>query len=382
MIRNKLRLPITVFSAVFLTALIVPLGVYGHDPAKDLDCLQCHTCEKPTASNRCLRSCPSLTAANITSDHPTKEAPDNFMIGEIADLYQPVKFNHKLHAEMAEMGSECAICHHYSPKGENIPPCKECHGGAKNPNNLRQPSLKGAYHRQCLSCHREWSHDTKCIMCHLPEPGKAMASAQNDSTDILGISHPIITVPARKVYDTPYKKGRVVTFYHQEHIDRFDLTCANCHKQENCSYCHDLQRDVSTNKTMEQVHAICNDCHANDPCSRCHSTQEMPPFNHGEITGWALSDYHQDLECRNCHPTGQRITSMNGTCTNCHAGWNQANFRHANVGLRLDETHAEIECETCHIDAQYHAKPVCSDCHDDISPTDTPPGERISMESK
>jgi len=215
-------------------------------------------------------------------------------------------------------------------------------------------------------------------MCHVPEPGKAMASVGHDTTDIFGISHPVISVPAKKVYRTPYQQGPVVTFYHNEHIDRFDLTCANCHKQENCSYCHDLQREVKAKKTMEQVHAICNDCHSKDECSLCHAGQEKPPFDH-HIAGWALSRYHEGLECRSCHPTGQRITSMNGDCTNCHAGWNQENFRHALTGLRLDEIHSELECVNCHVDSKYHNPPVCTDCHDNASPKDAPPGERISM---
>ena len=381
MFRNRYGVSYVGILAVLAVVLVdVPaLAQGGHETMPELNCLECHTCSNPTATDRCLKPCPSLTQANVTAEHSTKEAPDSFSIGEISDLYQPVQFNHKLHAQMAEMGSECAVCHHYSPEGEKIPPCKNCHGGEKNPSNLRQPSLKGAYHRQCLSCHREWSHDTKCIMCHLPEPGKAMASEVLDTTDILGIPHPVITVPVKRVYDTPYKKGPIVTFYHNEHIDRFDLKCANCHQQENCSFCHDIQKASAPKKSMEEVHAICNDCHSKDACSRCHANKEMPPFDHAKITGWALSKYHKDLECRNCHPTGQRITTMNGKCSSCHAGWNQSNFRHADVGLRLDDTHSEFECETCHVNSNYHNTPVCTDCHDDMSPKETPPGERISM---
>ena len=381
MYRNRRMLPRAGLTVLALIGLLCATGFAQtrHEEIPELDCLKCHTCKTPTSTDRCLKPCPSLTVANVTAEHSTKEAPDKFMIGEISDLYQPVHFDHKLHAQMAEMGSECAVCHHYSPEGEKIPPCKDCHGGEKNPTNLRQPSLKGAYHRLCLSCHREWSHDTKCVMCHLPEPGKAMAPTGLDTTDILGIPHPEITVPAKRVYDTPYKKGPIVTFYHNQHIDRFDLKCANCHKQENCSFCHDLQKQVAAKKSMVEVHAICNDCHSNDSCSRCHAKQERPPFNHGEITGWALSEYHKDLECRNCHPTGQRIKTMNGDCTTCHAGWNQSNFRHADVGLRLDETHSEFDCESCHPKLKYHDPPVCTDCHDDKSPQDTPPGERVSV---
>ena len=28
--------------------------------------------------------------------------------------------------------------------------------------DLRMPNLKGAYHRQCLNCHRDWAHENEC----------------------------------------------------------------------------------------------------------------------------------------------------------------------------------------------------------------------------
>lgn len=325
-------------------------------------CSDCHTCENPTAHENCLRACPTIAQPTASFHHKLSEAPDNLKIDIISDLYQAVIFNHKLHADMAQMGSGCETCHHYSPKGK-IPACGECHGSEKNPNNLRQPSLKGAYHRQCLSCHREWSHDTKCIVCHLPSSDNIM-SAEYDSTDILGISHPKISAPSRKVYHTSYEDGDIVTFYHSEHIERFDLKCVDCHKQENCDYCHSLEKSSHVAKTEEEVHALCNDCHKRDNCDRCHDAVERPPFDHAS-TGWKLSKYHNHLECRNCHPTGKRITTMNANCENCHGGWAQGKFRHEVTGLHLDETHSDFDCEDCHIDLKYHDTPSCDNCHDD-----------------
>ncbi|KAA3635959.1 MAG: hypothetical protein DWP97_03760, partial [Calditrichaeota bacterium] len=145
---------------LILVSFLFTSSSFGYAMNQDLDCLECHTCNNPTPDNLCLKACPSLHIPDTQVSHPVKDAPDTFLIKEIADLYQPVKFNHKLHADMAQMGTSCATCHHYSP-ADRIPPCKECHPAGKDPANLRQPSLKGAYHRQCLSCHREWSHETK-----------------------------------------------------------------------------------------------------------------------------------------------------------------------------------------------------------------------------
>lgn len=346
---------------------------------ENVKCTECHTCDVPTRSEPCLKTCPRTGMVHQSVKHDLEEAPDTMVLDQLEDLYQPVNFNHKLHASMAQMGGDCVTCHHYSPKG-HIPPCRECHGGEDNTADLARPTLMGAYHRQCLSCHREWSHDTKCIICHLPTPGKEMVSAGGfDSTDIIGISHPIITEPVKKVYDTPYEKAPIVTFQHKEHIDLFGFRCVDCHVQENCSYCHDIERPVEDAKTQEEVHAICNDCHIDDPCLKCHDTQERPGFSHN-TTGWPLGNYHNELDCWACHPTGKKISKLSKMCKNCHRGWSTDNFQHAITGLKLDEIHSEMDCTDCHNEERYDKEPVCSDCHDDGRTAHTaPPGMKTKM---
>ncbi|HUV31554.1 MAG TPA: cytochrome c3 family protein [Acidobacteriota bacterium] len=372
--------PLRIRRAAIVLSFVLPLVALAADTEDTvqptLDCLQCHTCERPTPSDMCLQPCPSLTMAQNVVPHSLSEAPDSMLLGDIADVFKPVHFNHKLHAEMAEMGGDCATCHHYSPAGE-IPPCRDCHGGEGNPTNLRQPGLKGAYHRQCLSCHREWSHETRCVLCHLPEAGREMAAVA-DPTDIIGIPHPVITEPETKIYRTPYNEGPVVTFHHAEHIHLFGLNCANCHQKENCGFCHDLQKPATLAKSMEEVHAICNDCHVNDACGKCHDTKEKPVFSHAS-TGWPLNRYHRTLDCRACHPTGRQIGRLNSNCGACHAGWNQENFAHAVTGLQLDEIHVELDCTDCHADRKFDQTPDCSACHDDgRTHEDAPPGELLS----
>ncbi len=344
--------------------------------ATHLDCSQCHDCQEPTPEDPCLKACPTHSMTRQTASHGLTEAPDRLLLDKLAEQYKPVSFNHKLHAEMAEMGSDCATCHHYSPPGQ-IPPCAECHDSETNSTNLRQPSLKGAYHRQCLSCHREWSHDTKCVVCHLPAD-LASASAQDyDTTDIIGVPHPVIQEPTKKVYRTPYEQAPIVTFYHEEHIHLFDLTCANCHKQENCSYCHDLQRESRTSKTQEEIHAMCDGCHETDNCAKCHDTKQRPGFTHS-ASAWTKTEYHQDLPCRGCHPTGKKIGHIDGNCASCHAGWNPDNFNHAVTGFQLDEYHVEFDCEYCHTNLAFTETPDCSNCHDDErTHEDAPPGYEI-----
>lgn len=372
---NRLLLSIAIAITIVIVTLPLSAQRNSSSPMPTTDCKSCHTCEVPTLKEPCLKSCPRVEMVHKQGTHALQEAPDSMLLSQLADLYQPVHFNHKVHASMAQMGTDCATCHHYSPKGA-IPPCSDCHSPSSESTDLKKPNLKGAYHRQCLSCHREWSHDTKCVLCHIPNSEGAMGNAAEDPTDIIGKPHPVITEPVKKVYQTPYPSAPIVTFQHKEHIDLFGFRCVDCHEKENCGNCHDIEQTSKVKKTQEQVHAICNDCHKEDPCAKCHDVKERPGFSHNK-TGWPLNQYHKQLDCWACHPTGKQISKLNSMCVSCHKGWNQANFKHAVTGLHLDEVHAEMDCTDCHVDNKYDADPKCDDCHDDGRTAKTaPPGVR------
>jgi hypothetical protein len=357
--------------------LVLLFGPTAGLSAKDMpkvNCVQCHACETPTAENPCLTNCPRISQVNVAGRHDLSEAPKVLILNKLVNQYGAVHFNHKLHAEMAGMNQGCPTCHHYSPEG-HISPCSDCHGREGQTADLGQPGLKGAFHRQCISCHREWSHDTDCRICHMPLEGKSTSSGTSvDSTDIIGISHVRLVEPDKKVYYTSYQEKPVVTFFHKDHTELFNLKCVDCHTKENCSGCHDIEKPVRAAKTEAEVHAICSGCHVSNRCETCHDSKEKPAFAHGS-TGWPLNQYHVKVECRGCHPTGKRITRLRADCVACHGSWNQQNFRHAVTGLQLDETHAEADCSDCHRDKRYDAKPDCSTCHDDNrSPEQNPPG--------
>ncbi|MCD6248982.1 MAG: hypothetical protein J7J98_01455 [candidate division Zixibacteria bacterium] len=311
---------------------------------------------------------------HITSEHLLSEAPDTIMLNYIEKESASVRFDHKSHASMSQMNMSCKTCHHYSPK-DRIPPCHECHARESDPINLKKPSLKGAFHRQCLGCHREWSHDTKCVVCHISCDDN-LSLDNTDVSDIVGISHPVIHVPTSKIYHTPYEPGPIVTFYHDEHVDLFGFQCVDCHVEENCGYCHDLTHPKNLVKTEEEKHEMCVQCHQINNCGHCHDTKRKPAFSHAS-TGWPLNQYHDKLDCRACHPTRKKIGRLDRHCNSCHGGWNQQNFRHAITGLILDENHIEWECTDCHPDNQYN-KQDCSGCHDDdITPENHIPGKHV-----
>jgi hypothetical protein len=122
---------------------------------------------------------------------PAAEAPDTITLNVLAELYEPVVFDHAMHADVAE----CAICHHQTTgQPEAGSRCVRCHSGnetnasvacrdchvaepfsadymrSKEVDSERyhidMPGLKGAYHLSCLGCHTEMGAPTGCQECH------------------------------------------------------------------------------------------------------------------------------------------------------------------------------------------------------------------------
>ncbi|MEW6102402.1 MAG: cytochrome c3 family protein [bacterium] len=74
---------------------------------------------------------------------------------EMADIViGSITFSHKRHIEIS-----CSKCHH-----KDIPQsCKNCH---LKPEELNIPKLKGAYHQQCILCHKVMKGPVECRDCH------------------------------------------------------------------------------------------------------------------------------------------------------------------------------------------------------------------------
>jgi len=94
---------------------------------------------------------------------PARVAPDLVTINSLEKLYGPVQFSHAMHVEIA---GDCADCHHHGEKGQT-PPCGACHGKPFDAGKMNMPGLKGAYHLQCMNCHKQMeSGPTGCTDCH------------------------------------------------------------------------------------------------------------------------------------------------------------------------------------------------------------------------
>ena len=347
--------------------------------ASKMDCTICHACQTPTREHPCLQMCPRMVAQAIAEAAREKLPDDMILLGAFSwseRRFMPVPFTHKEHADMAGMAGGCQICHHHSPEGQSYPACKVCHEpvfAARSPGEeMGVPNLKGAYHRQCMGCHREWSHDTRCSICHLVKGDQETPIDDVDTIlnrgDAFG-AYPPIENPQHVLHKTEYVGGPYVTFRHKEHIDRYGYTCERCHVDQACSRCHEQRADrpQPAMQIERERHSACFPCHEDDACERCHSQTERAepkPFDHA-TTGFSLGKYHDRLTCRACHKRLFFLRKLEGQCDLCHKDWGPETFDHAVTGQPLDENHAEQDCELCHIERRFDRAPTCDECHDE-----------------
>jgi hypothetical protein len=375
--------------SAILLSLILTVGLHAQEsPGKghsklDLDCRSCHICDVPTKDDPCLVMCPRQKI--LTVFQKAEQTPELIVIDELSSRYGPVYFSHRLHAQMSNMSGGCQGCHHFNTIGP-ILKCNSCHESTRKRENISLPDLEGAFHRQCMDCHREWSHETGCSSCHVPIEDVKGTKKEEFKKQITGKIHPTVSEPTQIIYQTNSDKGKLVTFYHADHTKKFALNCINCHKQESCTKCHDVNKTsdvkvkiVDSQKTFEEHHKLCISCHGKqEDCSRCHSDKKLEPFEHAKNTGWALNKYHIKLACTKCHGNKMPYRRLDNRCINCHGDWSTENFKHSITGLKLDETHSEFGCEECHLNKNFAVKPSCAGCHENFAYPKQKPGKIIS----
>lgn len=131
----------------------------------------------------------------IAQEQEAAEGPATIILDSLAEFYDPVEFDHGMHIEYLEndcahchhhtigtpgTGTQnCKVCHKYEPEAK-IVACRGCHlAEAYSVQGLQyieeekklfhkgKPSLKGAYHQFCISCHEEVDGPYTCDGCHM-----------------------------------------------------------------------------------------------------------------------------------------------------------------------------------------------------------------------
>lgn len=186
----------------------ITLAEAYHEDSSPWSCIGCHETEKEKPScagchhlmERGLVSsaCDTCHTGSLDSLDTERKMPlpedlipddvkDELEISLLSDEYEPSTFPHKkivknltdrsdesrlasyFHTEETAL---CAGCHHLGPveKKQTIAPCSACHTARREPERAT-PTLLGAYHQQCLGCHRhmggtEEEMPQSCTGCH------------------------------------------------------------------------------------------------------------------------------------------------------------------------------------------------------------------------
>ncbi len=349
-------------AAVGATALLVVL-LAAAASAQDPRCIECHDCIHPTAENPCLKVRQCARHA-MDDDLPVDMGPDVVILDELEYLYVPVRFSHRAHAGMVGMGGGCETCHHFTPPNSDHPACRECHPVDVLHEDLSQPGLKGAYHRQCLGCHEDWDHDTKCEICH---EKKSSGPLRGMTDEVCEHTHyEPIEMKELILFETEFDEGDVVPFHHRNHATLYELNCSLCHREQSCVRCHVHRDDSHPMGELQDVdlHDTCYLCHGEADCTECHGRPADDLFDHA-VTGWPHRPFHEDVHCRACHGDRGTYECPDPSCTGCHGeDFFGPDFRHGVVGVDLDETHADADCADCHEEG-LGSRADCSACHDD-----------------
>jgi hypothetical protein len=157
---------------------------------KESACIPCHM--KSAQENRTANSLEqdrSLAARMLQARTPITETvsqediPEKVVIKNLSDQYEAVDLPHrkivnalasnikdsKLAAYFhTERGTLCQGCHHNSPVSIKPPACANCHGELLDPQEPLKPGIMGAYHLQCMGCHKAMGIEklSECTACH------------------------------------------------------------------------------------------------------------------------------------------------------------------------------------------------------------------------
>ncbi len=307
-------------------------------------------------------------------DLSARRGPEVAVIDDLAFHYGAVVFDHGLHVRMSDILGECSNCHHETEPGEVITACRECHPLSRDSGDLRRPSLKGAFHRQCLSCHKDWSHANSCGFCHEDAGAPPVALDLVGAGERVGAALTHISPQVSYTYVTTREGAPVVTFHHDDHVAVFGLECADCHRDDSCTRCH----GAGSARQMVDREQSCYPCHSPSTCVTCHDPIEKARFDHRAAAGWDLGTGHEGVQCIACHggTTGAAVAEPTAVrCRACHERAHGGGLEEELVPLvPLFGSHARFECTCCHNGPDATLGASCTDCHEDKCYPDDVPG--------
>lgn len=257
----------------------------------------------------------------------------------------------------AELSRDCGACHPSILSSNYMgDECLECHTGT------------GGEFNDPVGFHFGFANPANCRQCHTDHNGPQGALTReqfvgfpHERSGFWLDAHPLIS------------KGGA-------------FMCGECHtgswrdfETEACRSCH-----LAYDQTF-----VINHINTFGPaCLNCHDGLDTygVSFDHSSAN-FILEGWHELADCGACHVGAINLEMMQQTpsqCYDCHleddihqqrlgvdcgqchsaAGWEDATLDHARTGFPLEASHAELACETCHVDRQWVGLPnTCAGCH-------------------
>lgn len=177
---------------------------------------------------------------------------------------------------------------------------------------------------------------------------------------------------------------------------KYEKECDSCHlpfsrdQQDTlCQDCHDtVAADIVNGQGFHGLSGV----HENE-CRHCHTDHKgrdadviqlgAETFDH-DLTDYPLRGAHTSANCNVCHVQGKKYRDAPKTCVSCHEhddlhrgtlgkecsdchtqrSWMRVEFDHDKTDFSLLESHAELDCNSCHVGQHYQdTAKECHGCH-------------------
>ena len=187
------------------------------------------------------------------------------------------------------------------------------------------------------------------------------------------------------------KPGQVI----EGHM-KYEEECEKCHKPFSkksqsmlCRGCHeevdaDIRQQTGFHGLGVAKKAECSHCHSDHKGRDADVIQlDVETFAHDK-TDYLLKGAHLETRCAACHLEGKNFRDAPQDCVSCHEGddihagrlgeqcadchaerrWVSQEFNHDDTDFVLREKHAELACDSCHVNHKYKDIPgECHSCH-------------------
>jgi hypothetical protein len=225
--------------------------------------------------------------------------------------------------------------------------------------------------RDVATMHGTLMHDNSNLSCRHCHPEHRGADAQLTAMEDASFPHEVVGFSLKA---------------HQLTAAQQPFTCKDCHHgdittfaPDSCDSCHhQMDLGFMTAHTLS-FGSACLDCH--DGVDRFGKNFDHNGFSFkitGKHIGLACVQCHVDTrgpgdfqrtpqDCYSCHQKDEPHEGRFGfNCADCHTaeGWTPAKFDHNLAAFKLEGRHAEVPCESCHVNKQFKGTPMdCYSCH-------------------